>query len=129
MKKLLLFFASISLMVIAFTVVTFAQDRGKTDPKMIKVLVDTTLIRAVEVTLAPGEKSNEHTHPAHFFYMLTDGKLKVHFTDGETEEFVLKAGESGFFDPEDPHVTENAGDKTLKFLLVELKEHPYKASD
>jgi len=30
-------------------------------------------------------------------------------------------------DPERPHVTENVGGKQVKFLLVELKEHPYMA--
>lgn len=129
MKRLFLFFASVLFLMTACTAFTFAQDWGKTDPQMIKVLADTTLIRAVEVTLEPGAKSGEHTHPAHFFYMLTDGKVAVHFTSGEIEEFDLKAGDSGFFDPEAPHVTKNTGDKTLKFLLVELKEHPYKAPD
>nr|WP_294938585.1 hypothetical protein [uncultured Flavobacterium sp.] len=36
------------------------------------------------------------------------------------------AGDSGTGDPEGPHVTENVGTATVKFLLFELKEHPYK---
>ncbi len=38
----------------------------------------------------------------------------------------LKTGDYMYADPEKPHETENIGDKTVKFLIVELKEHPYK---
>ncbi len=104
---------------------TFAQDWTKLDPKMTAVLADTTLVKAYVATLQPGEKSSAHTHPASFFYAITDCKLKVYYTDGQTETFDIKAGESGYGDPEKQHRTENIGDKTAKFLLVELKEHPY----
>ncbi len=104
----------------------FAQDWSKLDSKTVKILTDTTRLRAMEVTIMPGDKGEVHTHPAHFFYALTDGKLIVHYTDGKTETIELKAGECGYSDPERPHWAENGGDKPLKFLLVELKEHPYK---
>lgn len=104
-----------------------AQDFAKVSPKMNKVLADNKLIHALEVTMAPGEKSDMHSHPAHFYYALTDGKLIVHYADGKKEEFDMKAGGSGYSDPERPHIAENGGDKILKFLVIELKEHPYKA--
>jgi quercetin dioxygenase-like cupin family protein len=103
-----------------------AQDAMKPGPGM-KVLADTTLIRAVEVTLQPKEKTGAHSHPAHFMYALTAGKIVVHYTDGKDETWDLKAGDSAFGDPERPHVTENVGSTPMKLLLVELKEHPYKA--
>jgi len=104
----------------------FAQDWAKRDAKNVKSLVDTTLLRASEVTLMPGEKSQAHTHPAHFFYALTDLKLVVHYTDGKEEKYNMAAGESGYSGPERPHWVENVSDKPGKFLLIELKEHPYK---
>jgi mannose-6-phosphate isomerase-like protein (cupin superfamily) len=104
-----------------------AQSWTKVDPKMTKMLTDTTLVRAYIATLAPGEKSTSHTHPAAFFYALTSGKLHVTYSDGKTEDWDLKEGESGYSGPERPHVTQNTGDAPMKFLLVELKEHPYKA--
>lgn len=103
-----------------------AQDWKKVNPKMNNILVDTTLLRATVVTMEPGQKSDTHSHPAHFFYALTDGKLTVHYTDGKDETFELNAGDSGFSIPERPHIAENVGTKQLKFLIVELKEHPYK---
>lgn len=105
-----------------------AQDWKKQNPEMNKILVDTTLVRAAEVSIEPGKKSDVHTHPAHFFYALTDCKLVIHYSDGKKENYDLKAGQYGYSDPERPHATENAGDKTAKFLIVELKEHPYKAT-
>lgn len=104
-----------------------AQDFAKVSPKMNKVLADNKLVHALEVTMAPGEKSDMHSHPAHFYYALTDGKLVVHYADGKKDVIELKAGDSGYSDPERPHIAENGGDKILKFLVVELKEHPYKA--
>ena len=104
-----------------------AQDLEKSNPEMNTIVVDTTLVRAMVVTIEPGQKSDTHSHPANFFYALTDGKLVVHYTDGKDETYDLKAGDAGFGEPERPHVTENVGGKPVKFLLVELKEHPYEA--
>ena len=98
----------------------------KSKPKGNKILVDTTLVRATEVNIMPGEKSGQHTHPAHFFYTLVDCKLKIWYSDGKSETLDLKAGQSAFSGPERPHMTENIGTLPAKFLLVELKEHPYK---
>jgi len=129
MKFFLSFMVGGILLLCGFVSGMHAQDWKKVDPEMNKILVDTTLVRAAEVTILPGQKTGSHTHPAHFFYALTDGKIIVHYSDGTHEEWELKAGESAFSDPERPHVTENAGKKPVKFLLVELKEHPYKASE
>ncbi|MES2240680.1 MAG: cupin domain-containing protein [Bacteroidota bacterium] len=91
-------------------------------------LANSKLIHASEISLKPGEKTILHTHPAHFYYALTDGTIKVHYQDGKDEIFKMKAGESGVSEPERPHTTQNIGPKKLKFLVVELKEHPYKAA-
>jgi len=103
----------------------FSQDWAKVNPEMNNILTDTTLLRATVATIEPGAKSQVHSHPASFFYALTDCNLKVYYADGQNESFNLKAGEYGYGDPEKPHQTENVGDKTAKFLLIELKEHPY----
>ncbi len=107
----------------------YSQDWAKVNPEMNKILLDTTLLRASVAEIEPGKKSEIHTHPAHFLYALTDGKVKVHYKDAEAVTIELKAGEFGFGNPEMPHQTENLGTKTVKFLLVELKEHPYVAGD
>jgi quercetin dioxygenase-like cupin family protein len=101
-----------------------AQSMNKS--KMINNLADTSFVHAAEIILQPGEKTDVHTHPAHFVYALTDCNLNVYYTDGKNETYEFKAGESGVSGPERPHATENKGKKTARFLIVEMKEHPYK---
>jgi quercetin dioxygenase-like cupin family protein len=113
--------------ILSFSTISYGQDWSKLDAKTVKKLVDTTLLRASEITIMPGEKGEVHTHAAHFFYALTDGKLIVHYTDGTNETYDLHIGDYGYSDPERPHWTENAGTMPVKFLIVELKEHPYKS--
>lgn len=119
---------SLAAVLILISVSLYAQDWAKVNPEMNRILVDTTLLRSTLAIIEPGRKSEIHTHPASFVYALTDGKIKVYYTDGQTEEVELKAGDYMYGDPEKPHQTENTGDKTLKFLLIELKEHPYQNS-
>ena len=104
----------------------FAQDFMKVNPKGKEIKADTSFARAIVVEFAPGQVDPMHTHPAHFFYALTDGKLKVTYADGKEQIYDLKAGESGVSGPEGPHSTENMSAHAIKFLLVELPEHPYK---
>jgi quercetin dioxygenase-like cupin family protein len=126
MKTSLFLTAVLILALFTFTSGTLAQDLKSISSKMNNVLVDTTLLRAMIVTIEPGQKTAVHNHPANFVYALTDCKLIVHYTDGKDETYELKAGDSAYGDPERPHETENAGKQTIKFLIVELKEHPYK---
>lgn len=104
-----------------------AQMMKNKDKVMGRELANSKLIHASEVVLEPGKKTIMHTHPAHFYYALTDVNLKVSYQDGKEEMYKMKAGESGISEPERPHTTQNIGSKTAKFLIVELKEHPYKA--
>ncbi len=124
--KTILAILVVALFLGALVSIVSAQDWMKLDPKNLTLLIDTTVIRAYEVTLAPGEKSSIHTHPAEFFYALTDGSIKVHYSDGDSVLYDLKAGDAGFSNPERPHWTQNIGDKTAKWIELELKEHPYK---
>lgn len=107
----------------------YSQTKGKMESMIKKVLVDTTLITAAEITLEPGQKTDVHTHPAHFLYALTGGQLTVTMTNGKTEVIDLTPGFSGFSSPEGPHSTQNTGKTTVKFIIVELKEHPYKGNE
>lgn len=108
------------------SVSAFAQQGSAMMTDISKVLVDTSYVLATEVTFKPGYRTEMHTHPAHFFYALTDGSLRVEYENGQVVEYAFKAGENGFSMPEGPHVAINTGKKQIRFVLVELKEHPYK---
>ncbi|WP_053972172.1 cupin domain-containing protein [Mangrovimonas sp. ST2L15] len=109
-----------------FSASVLAQDWKQLNPDGIKILADTTLVRSVKITIEPGEIIGPVTHPAHFAYIMTDGKLRVHNEGKEPVVMELKEGTPLYFNPVGPHKTENVGDKPFTFLIVELKEHPYK---
>ncbi len=124
------FFSAIAVLelclLLAFAPAASAQAWDNVRSNGRETLVDTTLIEAVMITLKPGEKIGPFTHPAYFAYALTGGKLKVHLPEGEPMVMEFEKGFAGFFGPEGPHMPENIGDKVAQFLVVELKEHPYK---
>lgn len=105
--------------------ISSAQDWTKLSADGRETLVDTTLLEAVILTIEPGQKVGPMIHPKYFAYAFTGGKVKAHLPEGEPMILEFDAGFSMFAGPEGPHMTENIGDKTVKFLLVELKEHPY----
>lgn len=71
MKKELIITISVTatLLLLSFNIV-MAQDWKNQNPKMNHILADTTFLHATEVILLPEEKSDTHTHPAHFFMHL-----------------------------------------------------------
>lgn len=119
-------FILITAIIIAASTGVFSQSWTSVNPEMTAIFADTNLVLAYVASIEPGKKSEMHTHAASFIYTLTDCKLKVYYSDGQSESFDLKPGMGMYADPEKLHQTENTGDKTAKFLLVELKEHPYK---
>jgi mannose-6-phosphate isomerase-like protein (cupin superfamily) len=127
MKKKIVFLVSGLLVFSLTTFNAWSQDMKNMNSKMNEVLSDTTFLRATVVTLEPGQKTDLHSHPAYFAYALSEGKMTVHYKDGSNETVELKPGMGMASGPEKPHVTENTGTTTVKFLIVELKEHPYKA--
>jgi mannose-6-phosphate isomerase-like protein (cupin superfamily) len=129
MKKnqLTLIHGVLSLSLFLFSINAFAQEEKYMNTKMNHVLADTSFMHAVEVTLHPGEFSDLRTRPAYFFYALTDGRLKVYHQGAKDEIMDLKHGFSELSGPEGKHVIENVGTKTVKFLVVELKDYPYSA--
>ena len=120
--------AVIALTIVLLTGGLYAQEWTKVNPEMTSVLSDTNLVLAYVASIEPGQKSIMHTHSATFIYTITDLKLKVYYADGQVETVEVPAGLGLYANPEKMHQTENIGDKTAKFLLVELKEHPYVSS-
>lgn len=98
-----------------------AQDVMKVAPNHYKILKENASVRVVENTLATGEKGAMHSHPAGWYYVTKPGKMKIVFADGKTETWDAKLGESGRLDGEGPHTSENTGETTLAYVLVEVK--------
>jgi transcriptional regulator with XRE-family HTH domain len=65
---------------------------------------------------AHGRSAQEpHTHPAHECVSVTEGCLTVHV---EGRAYTLMAGDSCYFDSNQPHYYENATDSPAVFLLA-----------
>jgi beta-alanine degradation protein BauB len=97
------------------------QDAVKVAPDHYKILLENEHVRVIENTLAPGEKDAMHTHPSGWYYVTKPGTMKVVHADGKTETWEAKAGESGWLKTEGPHTSENIGNTTMGFVLVEVK--------
>lgn len=96
-----------------------AQDVCSTNPKHCKLLSDTAGVKMMLITLQPGEKLLEHTHPINMGYVIKGGLYKWTYTNGKTESADMKDGDSFYGGAETPHYSWNAGKTTLQFVLVE----------
>lgn len=97
-----------------------AQDPLKVAPNMYKLVFENERVRVMEVSFKPGERIAEHSHPDHFAYVLSPGKLKI--TAGEkVTEADLTVGQLLWI-PAETHWAVNAGTTDVRVLVTELKE-------
>ena len=97
-----------------------AEDATKVAPHIYKVVFENDQIRVLEVTMDPGTRSDMHSHPDYFAYLLGAGKVRFTTETGDTDELELPAGVGMWRDAETP-ATENTGGTTLRTLFVEPK--------
>lgn len=98
-----------------------AQDPMTATPKVYKkVILENDKIRVMQVEFAPGDTVAWHSHPDHFAYALTDGKLEI--TDKGKAPVVaeIKAGEAMYLTAT-THMAKNVGGTTLKLVVTDLK--------
>jgi quercetin dioxygenase-like cupin family protein len=103
-----------------------AQDPLKVAPEMYKIVYENDRVRVMEVTFAPGSKIDKHSHPDHFAYVLTAGKLRIFKPNAEPAEADLTVGQVLWI-PGETHWAENAGETEIRALITELKEPAPKA--
>ena len=82
-------------------------------------------VRIWGINLAPGERVPFHCHKRTYFWVCTDGtRGNQRFPTGEMETYDFAVGDVDFLDIEPGeqliHDLENAGDKPLRFVAVEL---------
>lgn len=98
-----------------------AQDPLTVAPKFYKkVILENDNIRVMQVEIPPKDSIPWHSHPDHFAYALTDGKLEI--TDKGKAPVVaeIKAGEAMYLNAT-THMAKNVGGTTLKLIVTELK--------
>ena len=82
-----------------------------------KLLSDDGDVRVVEMTLAPGEKDNLHSHHNETVYFISGSKVKIYEGD-EVMEADIPDGHVMHHGPW-THRVENVGDRTLKAIIFE----------
>jgi quercetin dioxygenase-like cupin family protein len=98
-----------------------SQDLALADPTHCVVLNDTANVRMVMITLHPGEKLTEHSHPLWMAYCLTEGKMSETY-EGKSSTFTLTPGMHVMGKPMGAHTDENVGNSDIRFLLIEIRE-------
>ena len=100
-----------------------AQDPVKVDPAHHKVEFENDQVRVLRVTLAPGEKTPAHEHPAGVAVFVNDSKNRVTPVGGKPDETPRKAG-SVIELKAVTHTVENAGATKSEVIVIELKRKP-----
>jgi mannose-6-phosphate isomerase-like protein (cupin superfamily) len=95
------------------------EDAAKVAPHVYKVVFENERARVLEVTMEPGARTEMHSHPDYFVYLLTTGKVRFTTPAGETQELELPA-DTGLWREAEEHATENLGG-TVRALFFEPK--------
>ncbi|MCC7292324.1 MAG: hypothetical protein IT449_09720 [Phycisphaerales bacterium] len=98
-----------------------AQDPVKVGPTIYKTVFENDAVRLCSITFKPGEKIAMHSHPDHLVYILTEGKLKLSYADGKTQDLEGKPGAANWIKAES-HAAENVGNAEFRGIVVEFKK-------
>ena len=111
----------IILIFMVFTKLSLAQDPMIVASNVYKkVLLENEKVRIMEVVFKSGDTAPQHSHPEHFVYVLTGGKLKITNSEGKITEAEIKAGDVLWI-PAETHTATNIGDTECKLIVTELK--------
>jgi quercetin dioxygenase-like cupin family protein len=97
-----------------------AQDPLKVAPEMYKLLFENDRVRVMEVVFKPGSKIAKHSHPDHFVYATSGGKLKISTAEGANDA-EIKPGDVMWIGAQ-THWAENIGTNEVRLVVTELKE-------
>jgi len=98
-----------------------AQDPLQVAPDMYKLVFENERVRVMEVTFKPGSKIAPHSHPDHYVYVLSAGKIKISKDGNVANEAELKVGDVMFI-PAEKFWFNNTGTTEIRLLVNELKE-------
>jgi len=102
------------------TVAVLAQDPVKLEPTHYKVVLENASVRVLQVSYAPGTKSQMHQHPDSIAIALTPSKVRFTAPDGKATDSDM-ANESAMYIAASSHSPANVGTGPVNVLLVEFK--------
>ena len=109
----------VGVVVPAFAVVAFAQDRAAIVPGM-KVLFENACVRVQYHDVGVGQTIPMHSHPNYVVYTLNAFKARIRLQDGTERISQREAGEAYWNEPI-THSVENLTSTPVHNLIMELK--------
>jgi len=109
---------------------TVAQDAVTADPRSFRVVVDNERVRVLEFRSGPGLGvcgQGMHYHPDRVTVALTEAKVRVTDTSGQSVVRDIPAGHV-FFSRAETHAVENIGGASTRVYMIELKDKDSKLS-
>lgn len=98
-----------------------AQDPLQTDGDKYRAILENDCVRVLEYTDRPGNRTQQHRHPAFVLYALSSFKRTLTLPGGKVLSRQFKAGDVMWSD-EQTHIGENVGDTPTHVIIVELKK-------
>ncbi len=122
MKRLTNFLVGVLLSVLVLGVKpVMAQDPLEVGPDVCKLIFENERVRVLDAQFKVGGKIAMHSHPDHFAYVLSPGKMRLSYPDGTSKDIEVKIGDVMWLNAE-THAGENIGTTEVHLLVVELKE-------
>lgn len=97
-----------------------AEDPVKTDSDKYKMLFENDCVRVLDYRDRPGDRTNQHMHPAFVLYSLSAFKRTVTLPDGKVFQRQFKEEDVMWSDSQ-THIGANTGDTPTHVILVEMK--------
>lgn len=98
----------------------YAQDPVSSDAANYKMIFENDRVRVLEYRDLPGEKTNQHDHPAFVLYAMGPFKRKITLPDGKILLREFKAGDV-LWSEKQTHIGENVGTTPTHVIMVEMK--------
>jgi len=103
--------------------VALAQEATQTDGDKYKVVLENECVRVLEYRDQPGDKTQQHRHPAFVLYALSPFERTLTLPDGKVLRRQFKAGDVMWSEAQ-THIGENVGQTATHVLITELKSSP-----
>lgn len=97
-----------------------AKPAAEAAPDVYKAVFENEHLRLLEVRMAPGAKSELHSHPNYLVYALSDGKIRLADASGAGGEVEIHQGDTMWREAEE-HSAVNIGSAEMRALFIELK--------
>jgi hypothetical protein len=98
-----------------------AADPVQTDGDKYKVRFENDRVRVLEYKDRPGEKTQQHDHPAFVLYAVSPFKRAIRLPDGKVLQREFKAGDVMWSEAQ-THIGDNIGDTPTHVIMIEMKK-------